>query len=308
MEYLDFLECIRDLVEKVCPKEDSVVLRKVTKNNSFNLDCIMILKPDAVVTPTIYLNGYFNDFLEGKSLEKIADEIVASDDEARNKFGFNVEDFTDFDIMKSRIACKLVNRERNLAMLNEVPHKDYLDFAVVYYFYIENTGTGCATSIVNKSFLDRWNIDEDMLHEIAMENTPVIMKPVIKSMVEILGELIGSEGYSDEQREDMYNDIENLKTSAPEMFVLTNKTGIFGAAGILNEKLLCDFGKTYGNFFILPSSIHELIFVPDDKLINGKELEKMVKDVNITRVNYDEYLSDYVYYYDTDRLSVEKLN
>lgn len=308
MEYLEFLECVRAEVEKLCESEEEVVLKRITKNNSLNLDCVMIHKPDTVVTPTIYLNSYFDDYLSGKSIKEISEEILAADNNARGNFSFDVKNFDDFDIMKSRIACKIINRDRNLSMLKEVPHREYLDLAVVYYFYLESSESGYATTIINNSYLDLWKLDEETLYEMAVNNTPVIMKPVIKSMEDILGELILNEFYSDDERDNMYDDIHNLNNSAPQMFVITNEAGIFGAAGILNKDLLENFGKMYGSFFILPSSIHELIFIPDDNMIDKKELEKMVREVNITQVNYDEYLSDYVYYYDTDCISVAKLN
>lgn len=54
------------------------------------------------------------------------------------------------------------------------------------------------------------------------------------------------------------------------------------------------------NFYILPSSIHETILIPDDstKMVDYKHLKEMVKEVNETQVDEVERLSDHVYYYD----------
>ncbi len=71
-----------------------------------------------------------------------------------------------------------------------------------------------------------------------------------------------------------------------------------GAAGIL----LCAemFQGIVGrkNFYILPSSIHELILVVDNSEYTMDSLSAMVKEVNERQVTDDEILSDHVYYFD----------
>ena len=54
-----------------------------------------------------------------------------------------------------------------------------------------------------------------------------------------------------------------------------------------------------GDFFLLPSSIHEVILVPDNGKMDYRELEKMVHEVNETQVRPTERLSDNVYHYDS---------
>ena len=57
------------------------------------------------------------------------------------------------------------------------------------------------------------------------------------------------------------------------------------------------------NLYIIPSSIHEVILLPD----SGKEpdataLKEMIREVNSTQVAPEEILSDNLYYYDaTDK-------
>ena len=65
----------------------------------------------------------------------------------------------------------------------------------------------------------------------------------------------------------------------------------FGELKQFAEKLNC-------SFFILPSSIHEVILVPDNKMISLDKFVEMVQDINATQVHETEILSDSVYYYD----------
>ena len=54
------------------------------------------------------------------------------------------------------------------------------------------------------------------------------------------------------------------------------------------------------SFYILPSSIHETILVPDSGQYTPHELQEIVKSANRTVVERKEFLSDSVYYYDRD--------
>lgn len=89
------------------------------------------------------------------------------------------------------------------------------------------------------------------------------------------------------------------------MFVMT--TGTFGANSILRKDLLKEFAlKKNRNIYILPSSVHELILVPDNIGHDVQDLKNMVYEINRTEVDLQDRLSDSVYYYDmkTDTVSV----
>lgn len=53
-------------------------------------------------------------------------------------------------------------------------------------------------------------------------------------------------------------------------------------------------------FYILPSSIHEILIVPGNGEENAGELGEMVRDVNRTEVRREEVLSDHIYEYDRE--------
>ena len=82
------------------------------------------------------------------------------------------------------------------------------------------------------------------------------------------------------------------------LFVLTNPMRHFGAScllypGIL-EQIACQLGE---NFYLLPSSIHETMIVPEGQSPSLETLQEMVKEINETQMDVEEVLSDYVYYY-----------
>ena len=66
-----------------------------------------------------------------------------------------------------------------------------------------------------------------------------------------------------------------------------------------------------GSFYVLPSSIHEVLLAPansddpDDLTGTVKNLKDIVQTVNRTEVAPEEKLSDSVYYYDAKNKTFE---
>ena len=73
------------------------------------------------------------------------------------------------------------------------------------------------------------------------------------------------------------------------------------------DNLLRTFAERIGgDFYILPSSTHEVLFVPASVGMDVEYLRQMVHDVNEAEVSEQEFLSNNVYYYslDTDRMVI----
>ena len=82
------------------------------------------------------------------------------------------------------------------------------------------------------------------------------------------------------------------------MYVLSNKTGINGASIILDEEFMENVYKRIGkDFYILPSSIHEVLAVADDGYMDAKDMQMMVYEINRSQVSVEDRLSDHVYKY-----------
>ena len=81
-------------------------------------------------------------------------------------------------------------------------------------------------------------------------------------------------------------------------YILTNLSRLYGAAGILNTKLLCEvLGDT--DCYILPSSVHETIFIPINAGIDQEELDRKVAQVNRDVLDIEDVLTNHSYYYDS---------
>ena len=75
---------------------------------------------------------------------------------------------------------------------------------------------------------------------------------------------------------------------------------VHGAGVLAYENFMEKASERVGgeSFFILPSSIHELLIVPDNGIMDLRHLESMVREVNATTVDPSEKLTDNVYHYD----------
>lgn len=85
----------------------------------------------------------------------------------------------------------------------------------------------------------------------------------------------------------------------PPMYIITNKSGQLGASAILDKKALRRLDENIGNgthkFFVLPSSIHEMIVIPYEEMYELEEMSLLVKDVNHSLVSPAERLTDRAY-------------
>lgn len=304
MDYNTFKNCLKETVKLFCEEGDKVRIDSIIKNNTVKKDCITIQRKNSEITPTIYLEYYYEEFKNGMEIEEIATQIMEADRHGRNNIEFKVEDLLDFDTIKSHIVYKLVNTEANRLILENIPHREYLDFSIIYYCRLENQDGGCATAIIYNNHMKAWGLAEEDLYNIANENTSTILPAVIKSMNELLMELMGEVSFDETDAELL----EDEKDSYISMYVLTNEQKIYGACCILYSNIMAEFAKEHGSFYILPSSVHELIFIPENKSVHAKDLCDMVNEVNESQVSADERLSNNVYYYNSSNNLVSIVN
>lgn len=284
MEYDNFIETIRNRAVKTAGEDGKVFINKVVKNNGKEMDGLVILENGYSIAPTIYLNDYYENYRCGADIDDIMNDILTTYYRNRDSVCFNTEIFNDFESVKDRIVYKLINFKKNKELLREVPHKRFLDLAIVCYCIVNRFNNYIATTMIKNDFLDKWGIKSDLLFEIAQKNTPNILPVKISPITGFLNEISGNDMYEVSDKEEV------------SMFVMTNVTHVNGGVSMLYtyvlDKLSNDLGK---DLYILPSSVHELIVVPFDENISGSDLAMIVKDINEKGVAAEDILSDNVY-------------
>lgn len=271
--------------------ETTVVdVTEVTKNNGTVLQGLTIRDENVNIAPTIYVNDAYENFLKGESMDDIVAGIVNTYESHKAPQNISVEFFTDFDQVKDRLAMKVINGDKNAEMLEGCPHFKFGDLAAIFQVQVESNEFGNATITVKNEHMEMWGVDAQTLMDLARENMEEKQPVRIQSMLEVLQGMMGGEF-----PEDM------MGMPEPAMYVMTNETKINGAAAMIFTDKLQEFAEQHDtNFFILPSSIHEILLVPENGDMDVKGLTDMVREVNDTQVSPEEVLSYNVYFYDKD--------
>ncbi len=288
MEYQEFKDLVFLHISNELPKNTSVQFQQVRKTNDVVLDGLTFRENSRNICPTIYLNSYYEDYCSGKDISTIVQHILHTYELTKPKENIDLQFFTDYEQVKPHIVFRLINYEKNQQLLKEVPFIGYLDLAIVFYYLMDNSENGYATILIRQSHLDYWQVSIHELYQQAKKNTPLLLSCEVENLFTFTKQALEQKGILD---------IPDL-SDTPPLFVLSNKNHLFGAGCILYTSILEDFGnKIKSNFYILPSSVHEVILYPSQKNDQYFNLSQMVQDINRTQVAEEEVLSDHVYFY-----------
>lgn len=291
MDYKKFTEEMKKQVQERLGDTYEVSVQRVCKLNGEEKAGLSIREQEKnmQIMPVFYLEKSFEEFQQGTPIQVCAEEICDFYQEQKEKKTQNLEEtlqikkLVEWDHVKSMIYPILISENGNENLKELYPYRNYMDLLILYIIRISEGET--ANIKVTKSMEEVWGVCEEDLYAQAMEN-------------------VQKEGYRLQSMESLMNEIlqgeKKEEETLPEsfMYVLTNPCKYFGAAGML----ICDkvFEKCFGqkNFYILPSSVHELLLIPDVGKFTKEELNSMVKQVNREQVQPEEVLSDHAYYYD----------
>lgn len=240
------------------------------------------------VSPTLYVENYDNT----DNVAELAQQMIATLYNNDNLVldAMNIAHITpnisNWDWAKEKIRVCVEPQNAN----EDIVKRDFLDLQMFVRCIVIEDENGTQTTKVTPSLLKAWNITEDDLFIKAKENTEREIR--VGNMLDTL-----------------FNNGSNLSIDNFEpvvdkdditMFVFTNNSGINGAGGIACKTALKKLSDKFGSgFYILPSSIHELLIIPvDTNDYNARaSFTKMVQEVNAGEVKPEERLSDHCYYY-----------
>lgn len=295
MNYQEFKQAILHALRTKLGSSYQIITQDVIKNNDTHLDGLSILSEQCNISPTFYLNYYYERYQCGSSLSELCEDILLQHKTHAPNTSIDISFFTDYEKIKENIVFKLINYERNKDLLQNVPHFRYLDFAIVFNCLVNSGANGYGTILIQHKHLALWNLTADELLALAKKNTPALLQSELQSMTQVLLELFV---------EDKSVTCDELNSAVP-MFVLTNNARIHGAACILYDNLLNEIGTMLdSDYYIIPSSIHEVLIIPTGRNTSLAELSKMVKEVNSTQLLNEEILSDHVYFYSRKTQSI----
>lgn len=285
-QYIKFID---EVYQKVCQEMGEgfkVNKCRAHKNNDNIRWGITIAKAHYLQTPilepTIYLEEYYEAYVQGCELATIVQSIIDLYHQCINTFQIKEEEFS-FEQIKDKICFMVVNREKNVANFVDRPNRPFLDLAVIYYVLYDRDASGISTIPVNYNLMRKWAVDEQTLWDLAYVNTTNIQTPVFRSLR--VEESVGLEG-----------------ENRAELYILTNISEHFGAASILYESGLSDLSNIFeSSFYLLPASIHQCIVYISNDFTAKEQVDALVRRVSHSSIAEEEFLVDHAYYYDREQ-------
>lgn len=296
MVYETFQTKLTEKLTQLFGPDYLLLVQKIPKNNGVMQDGLCISRKNSPIAPAVYLNSYYELYQAGISIDEISEEIylLYSQDCGLSYLDFSI--INDFSKLRDKIACKLIHTDFNRELLKDIPSVPYLDLSIIFYLYLEENESGQMTALIHNHHMVQWNTSLEELYRLALENTPVLFPPDLKSMSQIMRD-ITNQNTNDRELDDFAKDLPKSQSLSP-LYVLTNSSGINGASAILYPHVLRDFSRQLKqDLVIIPSSIHEVLLVPYDGHLSLDKLTDMVNQVNQTEVPIEEHLSNHVYYY-----------
>ena len=297
MRFSEFTTEVVNKIKEFLPESfanASVELQTVTKNNDLKLTGLSIRCADNNICPTIYLEHFYDKYEDGEEMSDILSDIA--DLRVRNemKEGFDVEQITNFERVKESIVPRLVGTEWNASLLEQRPHKLIADLAITYHVMIKQDLDGTASAPITYQLMNGWGIDEDTLYEIAMNNLAMLGQSSFRSITSVLREMMPIDIDLDEA--DLL--AEEMFPSDEFMYVLSNEQKLYGATALLDKEIMKVVVDKFGtDFYILPSSVHEVIIIKANSDMNPAQLSEMIESVNFGQVAPDERLGSHPYQY-----------
>jgi len=193
--------------------------------------------------------------------------------------------------VRNEVALHLINKEQNTELLKTVPHRDFLDMAVVYYWYPDlPSDMKSGHILVTNKLMESCALTEEELYNLAYRNTLAILPLRVVDIMDKLGEI----------------DFSFYNSNEPSMLVLTNDTNNFGAASMMYPEVLDMVAEIFQeDFYIIPSSVHELLAIRQSHT-SPQEMESIISCINANELALEERLSNQLYAYDikTKQLSI----
>lgn len=292
-------------ITKYFPEDRQIQCRVVEtmKNNNVAHVGITFHEQGDKVGPVIYMEPYREAAIDGRPMSEIMREIAGIASRSMDKTErIGSLDYGDYESVKEYLSVTLINGRDNRQMLSRMPHRQMEDLALILElkFPMEE---GVGSIKVSHELAELWAVDTDTLFAQAQENSLKAEPPSLHRMEDTMLSL----AFGRDAAENL------LENPAPEevpsqLYVLSNMSKNKGAAvlsypGVL-EKAEQLFPK---GFYILPSSIHELLIVPKSPEIDPRELGEMVRAVNRAEVAKEEQLSDRVYEYDREAGTIRQV-
>lgn len=272
-----------------------LLISPVAKKN-MTLDGLRLKGNGVTGTPVIYINDMYALYEENGDLEetiKISANVLVN--AFKNIPNINVDSL--FQNASKKIVFQLVNTELNKSLLEQVPHRSFLDLSIIYSLVITVDSEGMQSTKVTNDLAYTLGLTENQLFKYATENTKRLFPATVRKMDEVMREMCLMAGMPLEFAEGakMITQEDKLINS---FWTISTATRINGAVSLLYEDELHKLAESLeSNLYVLPI-MESRAFVISADLSDPKDLKDLASKILEECIPLDEKLSDQIYFYD----------
>lgn len=276
MTYDEFVRLVIDCVKlRVDHNETTVKVNDITKLNGVKLKGLTIIEPGINISPTIYLERFYDEFQAGECIDDIIDKIMFFYTKNKMDTNFDISTFTDFDVISQKVVLGIINTERNIELLESIPNIPFLDLSIIFYVFLSDE----FSIMIKNEHMKIWDVDISDLYTYAKANSIKLKPYKISKMDELLG-----------------------FDSGLELYIVSTTNAHRGSFYILFNEI---FDKFPFEIYIIPCSVHELIIMPKEFIQDIEMAKRTIKEVNETELSEEDILSDSLYYYNKETRNIE---
>lgn len=289
---MGFATFVEEVMEKApavfqnkCGKVE-MKLSKTHKNNKEISSLLVRFENDSNMVPSINLEKLYEAYKEIGDVEKTLENVI---ERIVEDHGNQVQYIDKINSLKGKVIPQLINTYANREWLESIPHRPFFDLSVVYRFVFDtNPEQDIISAIINNDFADLLGCNEEQLYERAFADVKDILPPKLFD----LNALAQNTGYPIPMEDG---------DEVPPFYVITNQKMTYGAPLVLlpevQEELAKVFAPYGGDYFLIPSSVHEMMAVPVTDAPG--DLLELIRQINFGEVAVEDRLSNSAYRWDS---------
>ena len=300
----DFVRTVADRLPDYLSEDlkiTDISVKEVVKHNDQHKLGIEFTLAESNFSPVVYPDALFEDYQAGKPLEKILQALSHTVEKSLPKVPIVTKEtvtqtLSNYESARHHLSIRLCDPDLNQELLENSVHSKVSDFEAIYQLKFAMPDERVGYSTITPAMLDTWGVSMETLQKDAATCTWAeypILSPLGNTISYLTSGLplpnLLETGEPIQMSDDML-----------PIFVLSNDHAMQGASLITLPDLLDQIGDiVQDDFYILPSSLHEVIIVPQNTQMSLDELSEMVHSINESQVAAEELLSDKVQHYDT---------
>ena len=281
----EFISQCRNALCEYGPFDMEIEEQKVNKAQRGVLNGVLFVKKGLECAPTFYIEDFYQAYKSGTSISDLSHNAIKTAVQSMDMAGALARETFDLIGDTENLRVRLLNKGRNKDYLKGIPcHELSCGFV-----YIAEIGRDEYGAVITDALLKEYDLTKDELFDIAISNTAERFPAVLHD----LGESVMGDP------EDCVNLLEQSTGRAPAGagpgFVLTNSRFFWGAGALFYPGMIDRIHELLGgDFYVLPSSVHELILIAVDDQ-DPQQLADLVRSANRSVVKENEVLANDLY-------------